>query len=118
MLKKICKIRYFIMLSIAVTVLMSAYGIIRFHYNTLTVSNTTPIEFEGWKILFEDGSCKNIVFPANISAEKNEKERHEQKSKDKIKEQLPHSDDPLCGSCFADLFLSKSPKYGRLCRSR
>lgn len=73
MLKKICKMRYFISVAIFFTVAMLGYGVIRFHYNSLTVSNTTPIQFENWKVTFADESCKNINLPATISAKSNEK---------------------------------------------
>ena len=63
MLKKICRMRYFITFAVVLTVLMSVYGIIRFHYKNITVSNTTPVNYEGFKILFEDGSCKKISLP-------------------------------------------------------
>jgi len=65
--------RYFISLAIFLTVAMLGYGMIRFHYNALTVSNTTPIEFENWKVTFADESCKDITLPATISAKRNEK---------------------------------------------
>ena len=51
MLKKICRMRYFITFAVVLTVLMSVYGIIRFHYKNITVSNTTPVNYEGFKIL-------------------------------------------------------------------
>ena len=73
MFKKICRMRYFIKFAVVLTVLMSVYGIIRFHYKNITVSNTTPVNYEGFKILFEDGSCKKISLPANISAQPYEK---------------------------------------------
>lgn len=72
-MQKIFKIRYFIMLAAVLTVLMSIYSVIKYRYNIMTVSNTTPIEYEGFKIVFADGSCKEIVLPANISAQANEK---------------------------------------------
>ena len=49
MMKKICKIRYFIAIAVFLTAVMIGYAVIGFHYNSLTVSNTTPIQFENWK---------------------------------------------------------------------
>lgn len=72
-MKKICKMRYFVSFAICLTLLILAYGIIRFHYNSLTVSNTIPVKFEDWKVIFDDESCKDLVLPATINVKANEK---------------------------------------------
>lgn len=73
MWKKTLEMRYVILVTMLLTVVMVCYGAIRFHSNNMTVSNTRPIAMEGFRIRFEDGSCKNVELPENITAPAGEK---------------------------------------------